>query len=57
MDTDIAISTDEAVDSTNHRFAKIMIGTAAAFIATHLVTAGYDAIVKNRRAKSAASEQ
>jgi len=47
MDIETVI-TPEKVESTNHKFAKLMIGTAAGFIATHLVTVGYDKIVEMR---------
>ena len=57
MDIETAIDTNEAVDSTNHKFAKLMIGTAAAFIATHLVTKGYDAIVVAKRNKTTDTAQ
>lgn len=38
-------------DTTKDRLFKLLLGTAASFVATRLVESAYDSFVKNRRSK------
>lgn len=57
METVTAIAVDSALNTPKHNFAKLMIGTAAGFIATLFVQKGYDALIVARHNQAIAANK
>ncbi len=49
MEVDFKVKTDDSPEASRHKLAKLVLGTAAGFIAKELVEKGYDKLLDRRK--------